>query len=212
MRRPQPASAPFLIHTDAQGQRVLPDNAAPLRKGRGEVEAILEAARQQATVPDPWVSVRISPEAPIASALLLVDGLRSMEFGFADLRHTPNWIRQQSVHLNTVGADELLTDLLPEGWETTLLGPAAGERRRLDQSDRAEIESTIVSPGTIVVSHAPGKLPRVVVSLEGDPQQVTHRLVHGVSRAIITLALVAAAVLFLLYVFQALQSRGAARP
>jgi hypothetical protein len=209
--RRRSVSVPFLIHTDARGQRVFPDNVPPLRRGRGEVEAILEAARQQATVPDPWVAIRISPEAPVASSLLLVDGLRSMEFGFADLRHTPNWIKQRSVQLNTVGADELLTNLLPEAWDVTLLGPTPGEKQELDRSDQAGIESTIVLPGTIVISHAPGELPRVVVSLEGDPQQVTNRLVHGLSRVIVILALVAAAVLFLLYVFQALQSRGAAQ-
>ncbi|MBN1460395.1 MAG: hypothetical protein JXA57_12730, partial [Armatimonadetes bacterium] len=207
-----PVSVPFLVYTDARGQRVLPDNVPPLREGRGEVEAILEAARQQTTVPDPWVSIRLSPEAPVASARLLVDGLRSMEFTFADLRHTPNWIKQESLQLSTVGAEQLLTDLLPKKWDTTLLGPTPGERQQLGQSDHVEIESTIVRPGTIVIAYPPGELPHVVASLEGDPQQVTSRLVRSISQVIILLALIAAAVLFLLYVFQALQSRGAVRP
>jgi hypothetical protein len=204
------AAIPFVVHADAHGQRVLPDNAPPLREGRGEVETMLEVARQQATVPDPWVAVRVSPGAPVASALLLIDGFRTMEFSFTDLRHSTNWVKEETVLLHTVGAQRLLTDLLPTGWGATLLGPDSGARQELAWSDREEIDSSILLPGTILVAYPPGELPRVVLSFEGDPQQVSNRVVHRISHVIVLLALIATAVLFLLYVFQAVQRRSAA--
>ena len=56
---------PFVIASDQGGQRVLPDNVGRLAEGRGEVEAIISAANRLATVPDPWITVGVMPEAPL---------------------------------------------------------------------------------------------------------------------------------------------------
>ncbi len=207
--RPDALAMPFLILRDQHGLRVMPGNVPTLNQGRGEVEAMLEAARRQATVPDPFVTVGLAPEAPSRSVTLLVNGLRNMDYRFANLRHTSNLTKTQSLQIQTTGSPRLLADLLPEGWEATLLGPKPEAHLRFDRSDRDRQEETLVAPGALLISYPPGGEPKVVFSFEGDAQQVTQRMVHRIAHWVVIFALAASAILLLIYVFQAAQRRGA---
>ncbi len=200
---------PFLTQSGQYAPRVMPDNVPTLKGGQGEVEAILEAARRQATVSDPFITVALAPEAPPKAVALLVDGLRNMDYEFANLRHADNRTRGESLQVQTVGSQHFLTDLLPKGWDGTLVGADADSQLHFDQSDSDLKEETVVHPGTILVSYPPGRRPKVVFSFEGDAQQVLQRMVQWIAHIIIIFALAVSAILLLIYVFQATQRRSA---
>jgi len=200
---------PFLTQSGQYAPRIMPDNVPALRAGQGEVEAILEAARRQATVSDPFITVTLAPEAPPKAVALLVNGLRNMDYEFTDLRHANNRTKGESLQIQTVGSQHFLTDLLPKGWDVTLVGAGADSQLHFDQSDSDRKEETVVHPGTILVSYPPGHKPKVIFSFEGDAQQVTQRMVQRIAHIIVIFALAVSAVLLLIYVFQAAQRRSA---
>jgi len=200
---------PFLILSDRCDKRVLPANLPVLAEGRGEVETILEAARRAAAVPDPWVTVRIAAGTPARSVGLLFSGLRAMDYGFSDLRYARNLTADDTLHVETVEMKRLLADLVPEGWETEMIGPEAGAREVIHADDEARKEKTLVRPGAIVVSYPPDAAPKVVLSFEGDAREVTQRAVYRLAHLIVILGISAAALLLVLYVAQSLQRRGA---
>ncbi|MCJ7749654.1 MAG: hypothetical protein MUQ65_00945, partial [Armatimonadetes bacterium] len=200
---------PFLTQSGQYAPRVMPDNVPALKAGQGEVEAILEAARRQATVSDPFITVTLAPEAPPKAVALLVNGLRNMDYEFTDLRHANNRTKGESLQIQTVGSQHFLTDLLPKGWDVTLVGAGADSQLHFDQSDSDRKEETVVHPGTILVSYPPGHKPKVIFSFEGDAQQVTQRIVQRIAHIIVIFALAVSAVLLLIYVFQAAQRRSA---
>ena len=200
---------PFLTRSGHYEPRVMPDNVPTLREGKGEVEAILDAARRQATVPDPFVTVEIAPGAPAKAVELLVNGLRGMDYEFTDLRHTANRTKGESLQIQTVGSQHFLTELLPKGWDATLVRTGPDTQFHFDQSDTNLKEETVVHPGAILVSYPPGHKPNIIFSFEGDAQQVTQRMVQWIAHIIIIFALAASAVLLLIYVFQAAQRRSA---
>ena len=133
-----------------------------LKEGRGEVEAILDAARRQATVPDPFVTVEIAPGTPAKAVALLVNGLRDMDYEFTDLRHAANWTKGDSLYIQTVDSQHFLTDLLPKGWDATLTTTGGDTHFHGDGSDTSRKEETVVHPGAIVVSYPPGQRPRII--------------------------------------------------
>ncbi|HUU54303.1 MAG TPA: hypothetical protein VMY87_05220 [Armatimonadota bacterium] len=198
---------PFLTRRGHSGPRVMPHNLPTLKEGRGEVEAILESARRQATVPDPFITVPLAPGAPQKALALLLNGLRNMDYQFTDLRHTANRTKAKSLQIQTVDSRRLLMDLLPEGWDATLIAPDMDSQLHLDQSDDDRKEETLVHPGTILVSYPPGQRPKIIFSFEGDAQQVTQKMVRRVAQLVVLFALAASAVLLLIYVFQAAQRR-----
>ncbi|MDH4179160.1 MAG: hypothetical protein OEV33_01515, partial [Armatimonadota bacterium] len=200
---------PFLTQSGHYEPRVMPDNVPTLKEGKGEVEAILDAARRLATVPDPFVTVEIAPGAPPKAVELLVNGLRDMDYEFTDLRHTTNRTKGESLQIQTVGSQHFLTDLLPKGWDATLVTTGPDTQFHFDRSDTNRKEETVVHPGAILVSYPPGHKPNIIFSFEGDAQQVAQRMVQWIAHIIIIFALAASAVLLLIYVFQAVQRRSA---
>jgi hypothetical protein len=204
-----PPAMPFLIEDDENGRRVMPDNLSPLVEGRGEVETLLEAARRQAAVPDPWVTVRIAPEAPRQSVTLLVTGLESMGYELVDLRTMTNTIQGDSLHVRTFGSERVLADVLPDGWDATVLGPEPGAMASFDHSDARQKEEAFVSPGAMLLAYPRGLKPKTVFALEGDPQQITERAVQRIARVVVLFAIGASAVLLLIYSLHVAQRRGA---
>jgi hypothetical protein len=212
---------PFLVVSNEHSsqatlaQRVMPGNLPDLAQGRGEVEAMLEAARRQATVPDPWVTAGIVVGAPAAAVSLLVHGLQEAEFGFYDLRFADNCTTGDSLEVRTVAGQHRANELAPRGWDATVLGPEPGARLELNRSrgkrpaGDARLADAVVGPGAILIAYPPGRQPKVVFSAEGDAQQVTERVVHRVAQAIVLLAIAAGGVLFLIYLLQLVQRRGA---
>ncbi|MFB3879941.1 MAG: DUF2334 domain-containing protein [Armatimonadota bacterium] len=197
---------PFLIERSADGQRVMPHNLPSLARGGGEVEAVLEAARRQALVADPWLTVRVAVGAPPDALSLLVDALHDLDFAFRDLRFEDNRTSGDSLHVTTVASQRKLEEVAPRGWSALVLGPESDRRLEVERIG-ARSGDTIVRPGAIVVSHR-GPRPKVVISFEGDAQQVTERGVHGLARLIVIAAIAAVALLFLIYLAQLAQRRG----
>lgn len=204
-----PPPLPFLFHDRRSGQQVLPDNLPTLTAGRGEVETLLEAARRQAAVSDPWVTVRLTPDVSLQSVTLLITGIRSMEYEFADLRHMTNWTRGDSLHVRTFDSQQLLAKVLPTGWDATVLGPEPGMSRSFEHSDLGENEETLVRPGSILLAYPAEARPHVVFSFEGDPQQITHRAVQRISHVVVLFAIGASVLLLLVYAFHVVQRRSA---
>ena len=202
------AQMPFVIAANQHGQRVMPGNLPLLAQGRGEVEAMLEAARRQTVVPDPWVTAGIAVGAPAAAVSLLVGGLQDSEFACYDLRFADNSIRGESLLVRTVSNQYKVGELLPKGWSATVLGPEAGASLDLGRPDKKRLSETMVRPGAILVGYPAGKRPEVVFSFEGDAEQVTQRAVQRLAQVIVMVALAAAGVLFCIYLLQLVQRRG----
>jgi len=208
-QEPEAQEPPFLVAVSAHGQAVIPDNLMGLRQGRGEVEAIIEQARRQAAVPDPWVTASVAPEAPLHSVALLVHGLRGMEYRFADLSAMWNWTRGETVHVYSVGAATAAGELIPEEWDGTVLEPAAGARRRFERPGRDGREEAAVEPGAVLVAYPRGKRPRTVFALDSDPDELTSKLVYAIARVVIVFALAAGIVLLSVYLLQVTLARRA---
>ncbi len=206
-----PPAMPFLIGRDAWGQIVMPDNLPLLTEGRGEVEVILETARRQAAVADSWVTAGIDAGAPLEAVPLLINGLRNMGYEFANLRHMPNWTKHDSLKIQTVSSQQLLTDVLPDAWDATLIGPEPGARERFEGPDVERREETIVQPGAILVAYPRGARPKIVFSFEGDPQQVTQRAAYRIAHCVVLFAVGASVILLLIYVVQVAQRRSVLR-
>jgi hypothetical protein len=185
----------------------MPDNLPPLTRGGGEVEAMLEAARRQAIVPDPCLTVGVAVGAPAAALSLLVDGLHESEFGFRDLRFDANTTSGESLQVSTVARQHKLAELVAREWSATILGPEPGAKLTVERASR-RFSDAVVHPGAIVVSYR-NREPKVILSFEGDAQQVTERGVHGIARLIVIVAMAAGGVLFLIYLAQLVQRRGA---
>ncbi len=206
-----PPAMPFLIRRDRWGQIVMPDNLPSLTEGRGEVEVILETARRQAAVPDSWVTAGIDVGAPLEAVPLLINGLRNMGYEFADLRRMPNWTKHDALSIQTVSSQQLLTDLLPEAWDATLIGPGPGAREHFEGPDAERREETVVQPGAILVAYPRGARPKIIFSFEGDPQQVTQRVAYRVAHYVVLFAVGASVILLLIYFLQVAQRRSVLR-
>ncbi len=196
---------PFLI-VDGD-RRILPDSVMRLREGRGEVEAIVDAANRQSVVPDPWVTAGIAPEAPLDAVGLLVSGIRAAGYDFADLREMACSVKGESLHISSVREPTPLTDLLLQGWHAILLGPEAGSRRHYEDPERDRRGEALVHPGTVVLAYPPGGRPKTVLSLEGDLQEVTDRLVRGIAQIVVVFAAAASLVLLVIYLSQVALNR-----
>ena len=202
------AQMPFVIAAGQHGEWVMPGNLPVLAQGRGEVEAMLEVARRQAVVPDPWVTAGIAVGAPAAAVSLLVAGLQDSEFSFHNLRFADNSTRGESLLVRTVSGQYKLGELLPRGWGATVLGREPGGILDLGRPDKKRLSETIVRPGAILVGYPAGRRPKVVFSFEGDAEQVTQRAVQRLAQVIVMLAVAAVAVLFGIYLLQLVQRRG----
>jgi len=200
---------PFLVARSEYGQVVIPDNLMELREGRGEVEAIVEQARRQVVVAEPWATAVIAPEAPLHSAALLINGLRGMDYHFADLSSMSNWTRGKAVHIYSVGSATAAGEMIPRGWDGTLLGPGAGARRRFEGAGRDGREGASVEPGAVLVAYPRGERPRTIFALDSDPEELTSKLVYGIARVLVAFAAAAGIVLLSVYLLQvALARRG----
>jgi hypothetical protein len=202
------AGIPFLITINEYGQTVIPDNLLRLRQGKGEAEVMLEEARRQAGVLDPWVTASIAPGARAADAKLLVKGLQRLGYGFADLRQMANWTKGDSLQVFSVSAPELVADLVPAGWHATLLGPRPGALRRFERLGRDHRKDVLVHPGAIVLAYPAGRRPRPMFVLEGGAHQVMDRFVYSMAHVALVFAIAASVVLLAIYLLQvALQRR-----
>lgn len=199
---------PLLILSDARGQRVLPDNLPRLTSGGGEVEEILDTTRRSAALPDPWVTVGIAPTASGESVRMLLAGLRDVGYRFADLRRMPAETTGERLHVQTVATSAALPDLLPDGWDASLLSPEV-PARRFEHPERDGRESATVSPGMILLSYPHGQRPRTIFALQGPLDNLTDHLVRLVASALTAFAVAAAAVLLVLYVAQLARVRRA---
>jgi hypothetical protein len=193
---------PFVIASDQGGQRVLPDNVGRLAEGRGEVEAIISAANRLATVPDPWITVGVMPEAPLDAVGLLVRGLRTSRYQSVDLREMMCSVSGEALRVHSVSNSTPLEELMPQAWHAILLGPDVGQRRRFESPERDRRGETLVHPGSILAAYPPNSKPMTVFSWEGDPEQLTSRLLQGTARIIVLFAASASVVLLLIYFAQ----------
>ncbi len=199
---PGPQTFPFLVKRDSFGQRVIPDNLSVLRGGGGELETILEQARCQSVVPDPWLTAAIAPEAPLESVKLLIAALREMGYQFADLRRDTGWMKGRSLEIYSTGAPTPITRLMPSGWDATLLGPSRRDLTRFESPDSDERDSAVLRPGAILITYPSGGRPREIFAFEGGPEEMAQRAVAGVARVIVIFALGACVLFILIYLTQ----------
>jgi hypothetical protein len=173
-----------------------------LHEGRGEVEAIVKAANRLTAVPDPWITVSIAPEAPPEAVELLLNGLRASAYQFADLRAMACSVTAEALWIRSVPEPSPLGELMPAGWHATIEGPDAGTRRRFERPDGDRRSEALVQPRSILVAYPPGGRPRTIFSWEGDPGELTARLVQGIARVVAVFAVAASLALLLIYFLQ----------
>lgn len=198
---PAPQTFPYLIKRDSFGQQVIPDNLSPLHSS-DEAETILEQARSQTVVPDPWLTLVLAPEAPIDSVRLLVSALQEMGFGFADLRRTAQWMKGKSLEIHSCGEPTALTKLIPAGWDATVLGPEKRDLKRYEDDGSDEREITELRPGALLIAYPKGDRPHEIFALEGGPEELAQRAVTAIARAVVAFAAVACIVFIIIYVIQ----------
>jgi hypothetical protein len=199
---PAPQVFPFVIERDSYGQRVIPDNLSPMRRGTADVESILEQVRCQSVVPDPWLTVTVAPDSPPDAVRVLVAGLKELGFEFADLRRTSNWMKGRALEIRSEESAKPVADLLPAGWDATVLGPGKGDLRRFEEAATDDRENGLVRPGAILVAYPPGGRPREVFAFEGGPDELARRLVSGVARVAVIFAVAVCVVFVLIYLSQ----------
>jgi len=221
----EPQVFPFVILRDNYGQRLLPDNLPPLGKD-GDVEPILEQIHLQSVVPDPWVTVAISPEAPVDAVRMMLAELRGMDYRLADLRQTSNWARLENLGIYTEQAPRRLSELLatqgggraqPEvgklgsRWDAFMLDSASERGRRggagvqvtsFEKPGRDGREKAVLQPGALLVTYPAGMRPRLIFAFEGGPEAASHRLVSAVAAAAMVVGVFLAGALALIYLMQ----------
>ncbi len=202
----EPQVFPFLIRSDNYGQRILPDNLPSLGK-EGKVERVLEQVHPQSLVPDPWVTVNISPEAPPEAVRMLLAELRGMEYRPVDIRRMTNWVKVENLGIYTQVAPRPLADLLPKGWDAFMLVPGQRGAQSFEKPGRDGRETAVLKPGAVLVTFPAGMRPKQVFAFEGGPEAASHRLVLWVARAALIIGLILVGVFGLAYVAQLLTRR-----
>ena len=222
----EPQVFPFVILQDSYGQRLLPDNLPPLGKD-GDVEPILEQIHLQSLVPDPWVTVAISPEAPVDAVRMMLAELRGMDYRLADLRRATNWVRLENLGIYTEETPRRLSELLPtqggsggrppeagkprRRWDGFMLDPASGQGRRgaagvqvtsFESPGRDGREKAMLKPGALLVTYPADMRPRSVFAFEGGPEAASHRLVSAVAAAAMVVGVFLAGAFALVYLMQ----------
>jgi hypothetical protein len=215
-----------VILQDSYGQRLLPDNLPPLGKD-GDVEPILEQIHLQSLVPDPWVTVAISPEAPVDAVRMMLAELRGMDYRLADLRRATNWVRLENLGIYTEETPRRLSELLPtqggsggrppeagkprRRWDGFMLDPASGQGRRggagvqvtsFESPGRDGREKAMLKPGALLVTYPADMRPRSVFAFEGGPEAASHRLVSAVAAAAMVVGVFLAGAFALVYLMQ----------
>jgi len=198
---PAPQTFPFLIHQDGFGEQLIPDNLSPLRSG-DDIETILEQARCQTVVPDPWLTVAVAPEAPPDAVRLLLTNMKEMGFEFADLRRTTEWMKGQSLAFHSSGEQVPIAQFLENGWDATLLGPGRRDLKRFETEGADGREDAVLVPGALLITYPAGQRPREVFAFEGGPEEVAQRAVAGISRGVIIFAVAACVIFILIYIAQ----------
>jgi hypothetical protein len=199
---PAPQTFPFFIDRDSFGQKVIPDNLAPLRGGSGEVETILEQARCQTVVPDPWLTVVLTPQAPLDAVKLLLSSIKGMSFEFADLRRSKECMKGQSIEIHCSDETVEIAKLIPDSWDATVLGPGRRDLKRFESAGVDGREQAQLPPGALLIAYARGARPREIFAFEGGPEELAQRAVAGIARTVVTLAVAACVLFILIYVVQ----------
>jgi hypothetical protein len=133
---------------------------------------------------------------------LLLNGLRASAYQFADLRTMACSVSDEDLLIRSVPQPSPLGELMPADWHATIEGPGAGARRRFERPDQDRRNEALVQPRSILVAYPPGGRPRTVFSWEGDPGELTARLVQGVFRVVAIFAVAASLALLLIYFLQ----------
>ena len=204
-----PQMFPFLIERDRHGQRILPENLMVVGGEGTEVESALEQARNLSAVTDPWISASIAPDAPVESVKLLLGGLGEMGCQFADLRRMDNWTKAEEIEIRSSATPRSIEEVLPEGWDGTLMGPGRGELERFERADRDHRDHSFMRPGAILIAYPQGRRPEQVFALEGGPQDAAHRAVGGIAYFAVIFAVFMCLVLIVIYVVQVTLQRWA---
>jgi len=199
---PAPQPLPFLVSRDSFGERVVPDNLSPLRRGGQEVETILEQVRCHTVVSDPWVTVSVSPSAPLEAVRVLIAGLREMDYEFADLRRSTNWVLGQSLEIHTTGEPGPVLDFTPRGWDATVLGPGRRDLKHFERAGRDDRNEALLQPGAILITYPTGSRPHEVFALEGQPEELAQRAVTAIARIAVIFAIGACLLFLLIYLAQ----------
>ncbi len=227
----EPQIFPFVIVKDNYGQRLLPDNLPSLGKD-GDVEPILEQIHLQSVVPDPWVTVTISPEAPVEAVRMILAELKGMDYRLADLRHITNWVRLENLGIYTEDSPRRLSELLATqgggraqaeggkpgpGWNAFMLDSASEKGRRggagvqvtdFDKPGRDGREKAMLQPGALLITYPAGMRPGMVFAFEGGPEAASHRVVSAVAAAAMVVGVFLAGALALIYLAQIFLRRG----
>jgi hypothetical protein len=198
---PAPQTFPFLIARDGFGEQVIPDNLGLLRSS-GDIETILEQARCQTVVPDPWLTVAVSPDAPLDAVKVLLSGIKEMGFEFTDLRRRAEWMKGQSLEVLSVDRETPLAKLIPNGWDAMRLGPGRRDLTRFESDDADGREEATLSPGALLIAYPVGRRPREIFAFEGGPEEIAQKAVAGIARAIIIFAVAACLLFILVYIAQ----------
>ena len=193
-----PGSLPFTTRAGRNGPEVLPLTLRPLGAGPCEVERVLEQARAQSVVSDAWVTVPVAPGTPLESLKLLTAALQDMEFIFADLRRASRWVKTPELQVHTRRRRTPLADVVPSGWDATLLGPK-GQVSRFEPPGRDGRNSLALHPGMLLIAYPHGKRPHEILAFDSQKSALAQRVVQAVARAALIFAAVACAVFAVLY-------------
>jgi hypothetical protein len=199
---PGPQVFPFLVRRDSFGQRVIPDNLRALHGGSTDIEPILEQARCQTVLPDPWLTAPIAADAPLDAVKLLVAGLRAMSFEFADLRRERNWMKGSGIEIHSQDRPERVAELLPARWDATILGPGWHDLARYESPANDGRAQAMLRPGAILVTYPSGSRPKEVFAFEGESQELAQRAVSGIARGAVIFAVLICLVLIVIYLLQ----------
>ena len=192
---------PVLIERDRYGQRVLPADLGVLRKG-GKLERIVEQVRLRNLVPDPWVTAGLAPDAEVDLARMLVSDLRAMDYEFVDLRGSRNYTKAPRLQVHTVGESQSVAELLPKGWDGTLLRPGEVLPERFEERGRDGREKAQLKPGEILIAYPAGKRPRQVFAFERGAAVATQGVVMRIARWATVVGLLLVGLFTLVYVLQ----------
>ena len=193
---------PFLIERDRHGQRILPENLMVVGRNGAEVESALEQARNLSAVTDPWISASLAPDAPVEAVKLLLGGLGEMGCEFADVRRMDNWAQAEDIEIHSSATPRSVEEVIPEGWDGTLMGPGRRELERFERAGRDRRDRSFLRPGAILIAYPHGLRPEQVFALEGGPQDAAHRAVGRITYLAVIFAVIMCLVLIVIYVVQ----------
>jgi hypothetical protein len=201
---PPPAlpALPFLRMSHDGPRQVIPDNLSALSGEATTPEPVLEQVRLLNVVSDPWASIALDPEAPIQAVQPLLAALRDMDYRFADLRRMANHLKTDSLQVASAAAPAPLTDLTPEGWNATLVGPGPQEMKRFERPPRDGRREALLRPGAILIAYPPGVRAARSFALGGSPHESAQRLVATIARLAVFFAVCASVVLVIIYLVQ----------